>query len=97
MGITNFFRKMKERLAGLKREGEYTLMKTDAHRELFDHFISQNNIAVRDLYSFIIKDVKEFEEQTMRYAFDEYDDAFYKMEPIESYLLPFVRANLARL
>lgn len=52
---------------------------------------------MKDLSSFIIKNVKEFEEQTMRYPFDEYDDAFYQMESIESYLIPFARENISML
>lgn len=66
----------------------------DDHKRLFDTFIAENNIDLTDLSSFDIDDVDEFEEQNERYPFDEYDNTFYEMKPLESYLVKYVRENL---
>lgn len=64
------------------------------HKELFDNFIEENQIDVNDLTSFICEDVEEFSEQTERYPFDDYDDAFYELEPLEEYLTSFIKNNI---
>ncbi len=64
------------------------------HKKLFDDFISKHGIDLNDLSSFDIEEVAEFEEQNQRYPFDEYDDAFYDMEPLETFLTKFIRKNI---
>ena len=64
------------------------------HKELFDSFITNNNIDLSNLSSFDIDDVDEYEKQTERYPFDDYDDAFFDMEPLEVYLKKFAREYL---
>lgn len=53
-------------------------------KKLFDDFVFENKINVNDLSSFDIDDVDEFEEQTERFDFDKFDDAFYELEEVES-------------
>ena len=64
------------------------------HKKLYDDFISKYGIDLNDLSSFDIEEAAEFEEQNQRYPFDEYDDAFYDMEPLETYLKKFIRENI---
>ena len=54
----------------------------DEHKKLYDSFISDNGIDVNDLSSFIIDDAAEFEAQTERYPFEDFDNVFYKLDPI---------------
>ena len=49
-------------------------------------FVEKNKIDLMDLSFFDIERVEEFADKTQAYPFDEYDDAFYNMEPIETYL-----------
>ena len=64
------------------------------HKNLFDKFVTDNNIDLYNLSSFDIDDIDEYEKQTERYPFDDYDDAFYDMEPLEVYLIKFAREHL---
>lgn len=65
------------------------------HKKLFDGFIRDNGIDLTSLDSFDVEDADEFEEQNERYPFDDYDDKFYELEPIEGYLKSFVRQNIS--
>lgn len=67
----------------------------DAHKKLFDGFVAKNEIDLTDLSSFDTDDADAFEAQTQRYPFDDYDDAFYEMEPLETYLKKFTRDHLS--
>ena len=64
------------------------------HKELFDRFIADNNIDLSNLSSFDIDDFDEYDKQAKRYPFDDYDDAFYEMKPLEEYLKKFAREHL---
>lgn len=65
------------------------------HKHLFDCFVKKNGIDLSNLDSFDVEDADEFEKQTERYPFDEYDDEFYDMDSIEKHLRVFVRENIA--
>ena len=67
----------------------------DEHKKLFDSFIKDNNIDVHDLSSFIIDDVSEFETQNNRYPFDEFDNAFYELKPIQDLLIPYIKEHIS--
>ena len=61
------------------------------------NFITNNNIDLSNLDSFIIEDVEEFENQNQRYPFDDFDEQYYNMyekEPLEDILIKYVRTNL---
>ena len=64
------------------------------HKQLFDSFIQQNRIDLTDLSSFEIRRIRDFEAQTKRYPFDEYDDAFYTLPSLEEPLIDYVRTNI---
>ncbi len=66
----------------------------DEHKRLYDDFVQQNGIDLCELSSFDVDDLEEFAEQYDRYPFDDYDDAFYEAEPLETYLTKYARENL---
>ena len=66
----------------------------EEHQNLYDNFVKKNAIDLTELSFFDVNEAEEFEEKVERYPFDEYDDAFYDMEPLETYLKKFGRAHL---
>ncbi len=64
------------------------------HRELFQKFVTDEQIDLTDLSSFKIRRSRDFEKQTKRYPFDEFDDAFYEMEAVSDYLMKYVKENI---
>ena len=66
----------------------------EEHQNLYDNFVKKNAIDLTELSFFDVNEAGEFEEKVERYPFDEYDDAFYDMEPLETYLKKFGRAHL---
>ena len=66
----------------------------EEHQNLYDNFVKKNAIDLTDLSFFDLNEVEEFEEKEKSYPFDEYDAAFYNMEPLETYLKKFGRAHL---
>ena len=66
----------------------------DAHKKLFDEFIQKNNINVTELSFFDIEKIEEFEEKAESYPFDDYDEAYYEMEPLHTYLQKYIREHV---
>ena len=66
----------------------------EEHQNLYDNFVKKNAIDLTELSFFDVNKAEEFEEKVERYPFDEYDNAFYDMEPLETYLKKFGRAHL---
>ena len=66
----------------------------DAHKKLFDEFIQKNNINVTELSFFNIEKIEEFEEKAESYPFDDYDEAYYEMEPLQTYLQKYIREHV---
>lgn len=64
------------------------------HQKLYDGFLSENNIDPNDLSSFDISTVEDYVNQYQRYPFDEYDNAFGNLEPLETYLVAFIREHI---
>ncbi len=67
----------------------------EEHKALFNSFITENKINIYDLSSFIIDDTAEYEYQTERYPFDDFDNAFYELTPIQEYLIPYIRNHIS--
>lgn len=93
-GLCQFFVNSSRALAPLLSDCLGVLNATD-HQRLFDAFILDNGIDVNDLSFFIIEDAGEFETQTQRYPFDDFDSAFYALKPVSDFLAPYLRAHLA--
>lgn len=65
----------------------------EEHKRLYDSFISNNQIDVNNLTSFIINNANEFEAQNQRYPFDDFDNAFYELRPIQEMLVSYVKEH----
>ena len=65
----------------------------EEHRALFDGFTGKYGIDVNDLSEFSFTTIEEFVELYALYPFDEFDDAYYELPPLSSYLAPVVREN----
>ena len=70
------------------------LIGASEHKALFDGFISQHRIDLNDLSSFIIHRHRDYEAQTKRYPFDEYDDQFYTLPSLQEPLTAYIRQHL---
>ncbi len=66
------------------------------HKRLYDSFIEKYNINTNYLDSFECETVEQFQARYKRYPFHEYDNAFYDIEPLETYLISFVRNNIEK-
>ena len=92
-GLCQFFVNSSRMVAPLVSEYMGMIGAID-HKKLYDDFTSTYGIDLNDLSSFDVEEVADFEEQKQRYPFDEYDDAFYDMEPLKAYLKKFIRENI---
>ena len=92
-GLCQFFINSSRMVAPLVSEYMGIIGAVD-HKKLYDNFTSKYGIDLNDLSSFDIEEAAEFEEQNQRYPFDEYDDVFYDMEPLETFLKKFIRENV---
>ena len=92
-GLCQFFVNSSRMVAPLVSE-YMAVIGADEHKRLYDDFVQQNGIDLCDLSSFDVDDLEEFAEQYDRYPFDDYDDAFYEAEPLETYLTKYARENL---
>ena len=67
------------------------------YKILLNDFVEEHNINLSDLDSFMIEDVEEFEAQTERYPFDDFDDNYYELyekEPLEDLLISYAKKHL---
>lgn len=67
------------------------------HKKLFDDFIARYRIDVNDLSSFDVETTEEFSAQYERYPFDEYDNAFCELKPLELFLTAYIRTDTSDL
>ena len=65
------------------------------HKTLFDTFVTKNQIDLTDLSSFEIRRTRDFEKQASRYPFDEFDDAFYGLDTLETPLIAYIKKNIS--
>lgn len=66
------------------------------HKKLYDAFIEKHQINLYDLSSFDSETVEAFQFQYERYPFNEYDDEFCKLEPLQSHLIPFLKKHIEK-
>lgn len=93
-GLCQFFVNSSREVAPLLSECLDEISASE-HRKLFEDFILTNRINVNDLSSFVIQDIKEYESQTKRYPFDDFDNAFFALTPIQEILPSYIRKHLA--
>ncbi len=92
-GICQFFVNTSRVVAPLVSE-YMGIIGAGEHKKLYDDFISQNSIDVSDLSSFDSETAEDFSAQYQRYPFNDYDNKFYKMATLESYLTAFIKSNI---
>lgn len=66
------------------------------HKKLYDTFTEKHQINLYDLSSFDSETVEVFQSQYERYPFDEYDDAFYELEPLQNHLVSYVKKHIEK-
>lgn len=64
------------------------------HQKLYEDFIKTHDIDTSDLSSFDCETVEVFKSQYERYPFEEYDDTFYGLAPLQDYLVNYVRKHI---
>lgn len=92
-GLCQFFVNSSRAVAPLISEYLEVIGAND-HKLLYDDFVTQNQIDLTDLSSFEIDDISEYEAQTERYSFDDFDDAYYNLVPLEDFLAVYVKQHL---
>ena len=92
-GLCQFFVNSSRIVAPLV-SGYLKTVGAEEHKKLYDTFVEKHRIDLMDLSFFDIEKVEEFADKAQSYPFDEYDDAFYSMEPIETYLKKYIRDHI---
>ena len=69
------------------------LVGAEEHQALFDGFLAKHGIDVHDLSAFSFTTIEDFVALYDLYPFDEFDDGYYQLPPLSSYLAPLVREN----
>lgn len=65
------------------------------HKKLLSAFVADNNIDLEHLESFEIKDINDYAEQTKRYDFESFDDAYIELTPLQNYMVSYIKANIS--
>ncbi len=92
-GLCQFFVNSSRMVAPIVSEYMGIIGATE-HKKLYDTFIEKYKINTYDLSSFDCETVEVFQSQYERYPFDEYDDTFYELEPLQNYLISFVKKHI---
>lgn len=94
-GICQFFVNSSRMVAPVV--GEYMgMIGADAHQKLYEEFIKTHQIDTGDLSSFDCDTVEDFQKQYARYPFDKYDTAFCELEPLQHYLVAYVKEKIEK-
>ena len=64
------------------------------HLNLFEGFITTNNIDVSDLDSFKIFSKRGFIKQTKRFDFDSFDDKYYELPALQEKVVAYIKNNI---
>lgn len=88
-GLCQFFVNSSRAYAGLVSEFLGILGALE-HQKLYQDFIENNGIDLTNLDIFDMDDLEEFQEKNELYPFDEFDDAFYELEPLCDLLEEFM-------
>lgn len=67
----------------------------DEHKNLFDDFVLSNGIDLSDLSSFRSPTVEDYVAHTKRYPFDDFDDKYMELEPLQTFLTRFAKENIS--
>lgn len=94
-GLCSFFVNTSRTLAPYVEESLDTVGAAE-HKELFAEFITENNINVNDLDSFIVDNVNDYGSQIKRYDFESFDEKYVEMPMLQDYLTEYIKANIEK-
>lgn len=66
-------------------------------KELFENFVSSNNIDLNNLNSFVTENHDEYVELSNRYPFDEFDKVYCEIDEVYDLLIDYARMNIREL
>lgn len=66
----------------------------DGLKTLYERFLRENGIDPKDLSSFKLRSVAEYEDQVARFDYDSFDDAFYADRSIHTQIIAYIRDNV---
>ena len=66
----------------------------DEHLNLFEEFITTNNIDVSDLESFKVFSKRGYIKQTKRFDFDSFDDNYYELPALQEKVVAYIKNNI---
>ncbi len=66
------------------------------HKALFESFITDNHIDLRNLKEFHVKSHRGYLKLLKKYPFDAFDDAYMELEPLQDILTTYARTNIDR-
>lgn len=92
-GLCQFFDNCSRVVAPLV-SGYMDIIGAAEHKKLYDDFLTKHAIDPANLPDFDEEAEKDGMDIDEKYAFEEYDDAFYEMEPLETYLFAYAKAHL---
>lgn len=64
------------------------------HLDLFEEFITTNNIDVSNLESFKVFSKRGYLKQTKRFAFDLFDDEYYELPALQEKVVAYIKNNI---
>lgn len=64
------------------------------HREIFERFVTENNIDVSDLESFKVFSKRGYIKQTKRFDFDSFDDKYYELPALQEKTVAYIKDNI---
>ena len=71
-----------------------TAVGADGLKALYERFLRENGIDPKDLSSFKLRSVVEYEDQVARFDYDSFDDAFYADCSIHTQIIAYIRDNV---
>lgn len=66
----------------------------DEHLNLFEEFITANNIDVFNLESFKVFSIRGFKKQTKRFDFESFDDKYYELPALQEKVVAYIKNNI---
>lgn len=64
------------------------------HLNLFEEFITANNIDISNLESFKVFSIRGFKKQTKRFDFDSFDDKYYELPALQEKVVAYIKNNI---
>ena len=95
-GLCQFFVNSSRIVAPFILESLHSIEAYD-YEALLSSFINKHHISLNQLDSFITDDIDEYEQQTERYPFDDFDDAYYELyesNPLQHLLTKYIKKHI---